>query len=286
MPIKSPYGICHKSVANNHRAIQCDICQAWIHIKCNCISPREYELLNESTENWFCINCIKDNLPLCSISEEHLSLLNQGQNLHLDSIPCYMDLENNKNIEFFKNINGVEIRRGDGLIQNSNYYTPSEVNSIKTKNVSLSLLHLNISSLGYHFDALHTLLSIINRDISIIGITETRNRKGKGPSTNINLEHHQIVECETESTKGGALLYISNKHDFVERPDLQLYKTKELESVFVEVSNPRGKNYLIGCIYRHPNMDVTEFNNLYLDRLFEKISKEKKTNYIIRRLQH
>ena len=276
MPIKFPCGICHKSVARNHRALQCDTCEAWIHIKCNYVSANVYERLKESTEAWFCINCIKDNLPLFSVSGEQLILLNQGKNLELDDIPENIDLENSKNVAFFKEINGIKIKRGDGSTQNSDYYTPSEFNKIETGNVSLSLLHLNISSLGYHFDALNCLLDIINRDINLIGITETRNKKGKGPNTNINLANYQIVECQTESNKGGALLYISNKHDFVERADLQMYKTKELESVFVEIPNPTGKNYIVGCIYRHPNMDITEFIDIYLNRLFEKIKKEKK----------
>ena len=87
------------------------------------------------------------------------------------------------------------------------------------------------------------------------------------------MANNQIVECQTESNKGGALLYISNKHDFVEQADLQMYKTKELESVFVEIPNLTGKNYVVGCIYRHPNMDITEFIDIYLNRLFEKIKK-------------
>ena len=276
MPIKFPCGICHKSVAKNHRALQCIICMAWVHIKCNSVSANEYERLKGLTEDWFCIQCIKINMPLCSISGEQLLLLHQGKNLQLDSIPENVDLENAKNAEFIKEINGIKIQRADGLDQNSDYYTPSEFNEIETRKKSLSFLHLNISSLGYHFDALHCLLNILNKDISVVGITETRHVKGKGANTNINLENYQIVECETESNKGGALIYISNKHDFVERPDLQMYKSKELESIFVEIQNPKGKNYIVGCIYRHPNMETNEFNNFYLNRLFEKIKTEKK----------
>ena len=35
-------------------------------------------------------------------------------------------------------------------------------------------------------------------------------------------------------------------------------------------------NIVVGVIYRHPFMDVTDFNQNYLNRLLDKISKEEK----------
>jgi DNA-directed RNA polymerase subunit RPC12/RpoP len=41
-PIQYPCGICGRSVNSNHRAMSCDNCEHWVHIKCGNISPVEY----------------------------------------------------------------------------------------------------------------------------------------------------------------------------------------------------------------------------------------------------
>ena len=45
--------------------------------------------------------------------------------------------------------------------------------------------------------------------------------------------------------------------------------------------NPKNSNIIVGCIYRHPNMDLNEFNSDYLTPLFAKLSKEKKTAFLL-----
>ena len=37
----------------------------------------------------------------------------------------------------------------------------------------------------------------------------------------------------------------------------------------------------MGCIYRHPSMDLTEFNEIYLSDLLEKLTKENKTVFLL-----
>ena len=57
----------------------------------------------------------------------------------------------------------------------------------------------------------------------------------------------------------------------VERPDLDklAYKSCELESKFVELVKGNCKNFIIGCIYRHPLMSGDEFNDDFLTPLFK-----------------
>ena len=43
-----------------------------------------------------------------------------------------------------------------------------------------------------------------------------------------------------------------------------------------EISNPKRSNIIIGCIYRHPNIDLDEFSANFLNTLLDKISKEYK----------
>ena len=60
-----------------------------------------------------------------------------------------------------------------------------------------------------------------------------------------------------------------------------MYKPKHLESVFTEICNKNEKNIIIGCIYKHPSMDLHEFNEDYLDPLMEKILSEDKEVFLM-----
>ena len=48
---------CEKSVSDKHDAIQCDICQNWIHLKCNKLNHIDYKYLQGSSDPWFCLYC-------------------------------------------------------------------------------------------------------------------------------------------------------------------------------------------------------------------------------------
>ena len=49
--------ICEKSVSDKDDAIQYDICQAWIHLKCNKLNHIDYKYLQGSSDPWFCLYC-------------------------------------------------------------------------------------------------------------------------------------------------------------------------------------------------------------------------------------
>ena len=60
------------------------------------------------------------------------------------------------------------------------------------------------------------------------------------------------------------------------RNDLCIYEATEVELSFTEISNLKRSNIIIKSIYSHPNMDLDEFNNNYLNILLDKVSKENK----------
>ena len=57
-------------------------------------------------------------------------------------------------------------------------------------------------------------------------------------------------------------------------------KPKELESYFTEQINQKGKNSIIGIIYRHPCMDKNLFIEVYMKPLNHKLAAENKKTYI------
>ena len=97
-------------------------------------------------------------------------------------------------------------------------------------------------------------------------------------TSNINLNSYSFKFTPTESTAGGTLLYIMNHKS---RNDLKSYKANELESTFIEIINSKKSNIIVGCLYKHPVMDVTDFNKNYLNPLLEKISRENKHVFLL-----
>ena len=78
----------------------------------------------------------------------------------------------------------------------------------------------------------------------------------------------------TKSANGGALLSIRDTLNYKLRPDLNVEKEKELESIFSKILQKTSKSVIIGWIYRHPCMHPKEFNNLFSKCLTERLIKE------------
>ena len=168
-------------------------------------------------------------------------------------------------------------------VVNSKYYDIDEIQTLKfpKKHKSLSLFHINACSLNKNFDDLEHLLKCTNKAFDIIAVTETRITKQSSLTTNINLTNYAIEFTPTESSAGGTLLYIANHLSYKPRPDLNIYKANQLESTFGEIINPKKGNIVVGCIYKHPTMDVLDFKNNYLGQIFESVSKERKQVFLL-----
>ena len=80
---------------------------------------------------------------------------------------------------FTTQINNRVADTAEDVSKQSLYYDMKEFNALNiTKNKNqFSLMHLNISSLQYHFEELNDLLESSKTKFSIIGITESRLKK-------------------------------------------------------------------------------------------------------------
>ena len=131
---------------------------------------------------------------------------------------------------------------------------------IPYKNKSLSLFHIKACSLNKNFDDLQHLLSCTKTKFDIIAISETRITRQVSLLDNLNLNNYSFEFTPAETSAGGTVLYIVNHLSYKCRNDLNIYKKNELESTFIEIVNPRKSNIIAGVIYRHPSMDLTDFN--------------------------
>lgn len=272
MPIKYPCNICQRPIAKNHREIKCDVCDKRVHIKCNYTPINEYERLQGNNIGWSCQKCTLSNIPFSTSSKDVLHLLNDGK---LTVFIDHFDTEENVNVEFFRDVEEVFIREADEISVPTQcpYLSLSELNKnyAKNDNPELSLLHLNISSLKLHHAELDTLIKNCNVKFDIIGISETGLMK-LIINENTELTGYTMEDTPTKAPKGGTRIYLSEELNYIPRKDLQIQKEGELESVCIEILKPGKQNIIAMCLYRHPHMDLREFNDNY-ENLLSKMRK-------------
>ena len=121
---------------------------------------------------------------------------------------------------------------------------------LELKSKCLSFFHLKINSLSKKFDNFNLLINELKLEFVILGISESRILKSQSLNANVSLYNNVTEQTPTESTAGGALLYINKRHSYKTRPGLPIYKPNKFESVFVEVVFPKKSNLIVGCIYK------------------------------------
>ena len=156
------------------------------------------------------------------------------------------------------------------------YFDVDDFNKIVINQSDLTAIHLNISSQALHIDKLKLFHSLIKTKFDIICISESRITKNNSLTTNINIPGYNFEHTPTESKAGDSLMYILDKISYKLRNDLNIYCSKQLESVFIEVLIPNKQNQLIGTVYKHPSMNVSKFNHEYLTDILTKIKNENK----------
>ena len=52
------------NICNEHKAIYCDLCNMWVHTKCNKINIASYNMLPNDETKCCCIECSKESSQL------------------------------------------------------------------------------------------------------------------------------------------------------------------------------------------------------------------------------
>ena len=204
-----------------------------------------------------CTSCWKDAMPFAKSDDYERNKLKGNFDISSSNIDSSDSTENLMNQ--LNKLNSEEEIENETII-NCKYMSIDDLNSLELNQNNKSFLHLNISSLPYHIDELRTVLSQCKSPFDVIGITESRIRKDKTLYTDISLDGYSHEHQPTESSAGGVLIYLSNDINYKCRDDLNIYKSKELESIFIETLSTNCENFIIGCIYKHPKMSIAEYN--------------------------
>ena len=71
MVVQFPCLKCNRTVAKNHKAVQCDICDKWIQIACNNLNTYIYKKLQKDKSPWYCICCLQKEIGIVLNSFMH-----------------------------------------------------------------------------------------------------------------------------------------------------------------------------------------------------------------------
>ena len=166
------------------------------------------------------------------------------------------------------------------------YYSTDDFRKQKFKpEKSFSIFHINIHSIDLHIEELRVALQLLDFKFDFICISESKINYDQPQSKfDISLDGYQDpLSTPTEATKGGVLLYAKIGLNIIPRSDISktIYKSKEIESIFIEIDNPNESNSILGTLYRHPTMDEKWFNEKNIVALKDIREKEQnKTFYI------
>ena len=132
---------------------------------------------------------------------------------------------------------------------NCDYYDLSSKIPFSNKSKH-SMFHLNLASLNLHKEELEVCLAHLDFEFDIIAVTETKIKKSSNPIFDLTLNGYKYYQTPTESAKGGVLIYVKENINIKRRTDLEnlMYKSRELESVFIEILNEGMKNEIFGCV--------------------------------------
>ena len=261
--------LCSKVIQNRQKRVNCQTCKSDLHLKCNKIeNNKNYD---KRSEIFMCIQCNKDILPF-----PEKNITNNDTNNHA--------ISNDLKI-FFNEINNLNLNHSDSNdeetdispLLNCKYIDITSLNQQKVNEKSFSIIHLNIASLAKNKDEFEACLSLLKFKFDIIGISETKIKSNTQPIYELGMKGYSHFQTPSDANKGGVIIYVLDKHVSTPRQDLEklMYKSKLLESCFVEIIVPNKKNIIVGCIYRHPSMNLCEFNNEHLKNLLAKLNNKK-----------
>ena len=227
---KYPCTRCGKGVVARSKAISCDHCENWTHVKCcDVISVKDYDkLVQENGDfNYICNACAQHQLPI--------GCLEESDDEDDDSNPPVPD-DRNPPVPDDSN---PPVPENNPLDQEAPSITP-------LSRKGLNILHLNVRSLRRKKEQVSQLAH--STDASIIALSETWLDQSV-TDNEISIDGYNITRNDRASTGGGVCIYIKNNISYNRRTDLE---KEDLEGVWIDICLKKTKPILICCLYRPP----------------------------------
>ena len=235
---------CSNNVLSHHRFVLCTHCQKICHYKC-ALKLYNFDQLSDSWSCWECASMaeIKYN-PFKSMRYDKYSQ-SDSENL-------------------------AEISEIDQILENCKKYSYTQIDGMSYDSESSpSIFFNNIDGVASNFDMLHSDLSTIGKQFSVIALAETNIDSSNKDLYCLN-GYQSIYQSKLASKRKGSCLamYIKDDYIFTENEEFSQC-TKNLECLFITLSNT-SKPMTIGVVYRPPSGSMNEFIN-ELNAIFQKV---------------
>ncbi|VDI02709.1 Hypothetical predicted protein [Mytilus galloprovincialis] len=238
-PIKYPCGVCSKPVAKNHRALECDSCTYWVHIKCGGITPSDYQQFQKNKHlSWECPNCLLPNVT--------------------DSFFLADDIDISHNS--FQSLSDINTDEEEETINSANQEHQSKYT--KSKGSTIRLLNMNCRSLRSESKRQQFISMIDLYKPHIIHATETHLDKQISSSEILDPEFYDIYRKDRTfqpGHEGGGVLNAVRK-DLISSGEVTLDTDCEISWNKIQVQG--SKPLYTGCFYRQPNNEAVSLQKL------------------------
>ena len=230
-PTKFPCGVCSRPAKSNQRAVCCDSCDIWFHVRCMNMSSSTYEGLNNSYTSWFCSNCDSSNFSTSLFESTSVVSTNNSFNL-----PVAENTSTTTQCDFTP------------FVASSPKETPTQSyrNTPGRKQSGFKVLNVNFQSVRNKAAELAALISKHKLDV-IIG-TETH-LSPEINSSEIFSDNFCVHRRDRDCHGGGTVIAIRDNLNSIRRSDLET----DCEIIWVEILSPNNKSALVGSFYRPPS---------------------------------
>ena len=131
-----PCKLCSKNINNRDAAIQCDICQFGVHLRCNKLNLVDYKYRQGSADPWFCLSCCSTILPFGNLIDKDFScsILNKNY-IEISNKNSSVLLKPPPNLELlFNQFNNSspEQQNDPQNVVNSRYFDIDQIQSLKS----------------------------------------------------------------------------------------------------------------------------------------------------------
>ena len=110
-----------------------------------------------------------------------------------------------------------------------------------------SILHFSARSLLKNLNQLSLLLKNLKRSFSVLGVSETW--LTDSTSELVNIIGYNFISNHRKSNIGGIVgIYLLNDIENKILEECKFTDPGEIESIFVQIIVPEGKNIIVGCV--------------------------------------
>ncbi len=283
---------CGESVSSfTVNKILCTLCKNTYHIQCTDLSKNVFKAMKTGDKkSWLCRGCI--HLFPFNHNIEQSEFLKLVTNNDTRFISCFSDLifnpfelyQQDENTlrydDYDPDVHYYNNSQINNNICNSKYYNIEEfnLNVANTKTATqFSIYHCNIRSATKNANNLSNMMQSLNQQFDIVALTETWLNKNNSEIVGFHNYNH-VCKYRENRIGGGVSILLKHTIQYHELSEFSLLN-ETIECVFVEIEMLK-KNVIIGCVYRPPNSNLSQFND-ELSCMLDKLTKSGRHVYLV-----